>query len=310
MTDSPDHDESRLYLPSLCVVSVEARKCAGLSDAARIYLGELWVFANKFGYVYASDEQLADMKGVGLRTIKRWHLELETNGFIRRDTSRSHVKTERGVEVRSKRKIYIFPHGSKKDAEGPKMAPRSEGPKMARIKEEPLKKEQEDSDAPGPSAHRRQSEKEEPLTDGAFPSGNAAEPPEPKTPKAPRQSSGPSTLSTEGQRKRGCSAKPNPPSGDFPGGGVSKTPSKKLPANGAVTPEEKLKSDMLAAGCDKAFVREAFRDYTYEAILETAKAVSKRFKGKKKDAPIESVGAYFRRVLEGKAKKGGLTPRG
>ena len=108
-----------LYLPKYCLVPLEARLNNKLSEAAKIYLGELNVLSNRYGYWRGSDEELAEMKDVTVRTILRWHAELEKHGFIRRDTWKEHSKVEgqKGIRIETKRKIYIVEEPSKKHIE-------------------------------------------------------------------------------------------------------------------------------------------------------------------------------------------------
>jgi len=156
-----DKNNSTLYLPSLCVVPIEARRDKTLTDAAKIYLGELNVLAQGYGYCWASDENLAQMKGVCLRTIKNWHKELDDGGYITRDTWRSHVMSpETGkLELKTKRKIYVTHSDSKNLSEGQKIAlrcegqnsaPRIEGQNSALIKKEPLNTKQENNNEAKP----------------------------------------------------------------------------------------------------------------------------------------------------------------
>lgn len=122
-----------LYLPKYCIVPLAAREDKTLNDSAKIYLGEINVLTNKFGYCCATDEQLSEMKDCSVRTIKNWHTELEKRGFIRRDTWREHYKNPNGcgVLVRSKRKLYVIEDPSNNVSEGQKAAPHSEGQKAA-----------------------------------------------------------------------------------------------------------------------------------------------------------------------------------
>ena len=153
-----------LYLPKFCIVPLAARLDKTLSDSAKIYLGELNALTNKFGYCWASDERLAEMKEVSVRTIKNWHKDLEDRGFIKRDTWTEHVKDpEKGILVRKKRKIYIFDGGSNNvsevqnsapRSEGQNSAPRSEGQNSALIKQEPLNQEHKNNNTPQPQVEK------------------------------------------------------------------------------------------------------------------------------------------------------------
>ena len=75
-----------LELPSTCIIPAFVRSNKNLPDAAKIYYGELFVLASKFGYCFATDEQLSKMKEVSIGTIERWNLLLEDEGLINRCT--------------------------------------------------------------------------------------------------------------------------------------------------------------------------------------------------------------------------------
>lgn len=123
-----------LYLPKFCIIPLAARLDNDLPDAAKIYLGELNALTNKHGYCWASDDELAKMKGVSEKTIQRWHSALEEKGFIRRDTWKEHYTDPKkaGVLIKTKRKIFIIDSpDSNKVAEGTKMSPHCEGTKMS-----------------------------------------------------------------------------------------------------------------------------------------------------------------------------------
>jgi len=154
-----NNKSKKLYLPRFCIVPLQARLDKSLNDAAKIYLGELNALSNKFGYCYASDEQLAEMKQVSVRTIERWNKDLQERGFLIRDTTHTHVKTEKGVEVRKSRKMYVIENPSNKVAEPPDLSVRSVPPnlsvrsvptKMAVINKEPLNQEHNNNRPPPP----------------------------------------------------------------------------------------------------------------------------------------------------------------
>ena len=152
MTDQSAETEKLLHLPKFCIVPLEARLDHTLTDSAKIYLGEINVLTNKHGYCWASNEQLAKMKGVSVTTIKNWNRELKKRGFLEIDSWKEHVKEQgaKGLRIRSKRKIYVIEEPSKNVYEGQKSAPRSEGQKSAPIKEEPLIFEEENNNAAAP----------------------------------------------------------------------------------------------------------------------------------------------------------------
>lgn len=151
-----------LYLPKFCIVPLEARllPAKDLPDSAKIYLGELNVLCNEHGYCWASDEELALMKKVSIRTIQNWHTCLEKLGFISRDTWKEHIKVEgvKGVQVRTKRKIYInetpsqSKNNSKKDADPQPAASRSDPQRTACINKQHLNPSSKEQDLERDSA--------------------------------------------------------------------------------------------------------------------------------------------------------------
>jgi len=97
-----------LDLPYVASIPYKVQIHETLSFAAKLYFGQIVPLAVKHGYMYATDEQLSEMKGVSTRTIARYHLELEEAGFIYRDTENVPVKGEDGkFSWVKKRKIYI-----------------------------------------------------------------------------------------------------------------------------------------------------------------------------------------------------------
>ncbi len=110
ISEDSSFNESKLYLPKYCVVPLAVREDRSIPDAAKIYLGEINVLTNKFGYVFASDEALAEMKGVSIKTIERWNNLLEKKGYIKRETEKIHYRGDgqKGVLVRTARKIFIL----------------------------------------------------------------------------------------------------------------------------------------------------------------------------------------------------------
>jgi hypothetical protein len=114
--------KSKLFLPKHCIIPLRARLDKNIPDSAKIYLGEINVLANLFGYLTYSDQDLADMKEKSLRTIEKWHEKLEKNGHIRKEVIKKHIKTEKGVEVRTERKLFIVDTDLKNVSEPKKSA--------------------------------------------------------------------------------------------------------------------------------------------------------------------------------------------
>jgi hypothetical protein len=100
--------ETHLELPFFANIPYNVQIDESLSDGAKIYFGQIIGLAKKFGYMWATDDQLAEMKKVSRRTIERWNSELEQAGFIRRETQNVPVKGPDNVfSWVKKRKIYF-----------------------------------------------------------------------------------------------------------------------------------------------------------------------------------------------------------
>ena len=99
-------EDTNLYLPHYCILEVAIRECQEVCESAKIYFGELSVLNSKRKYIPYTDEQLAKMKGVGLRTIKRWHIELEKAGFIIRKT-KNVLTPDKKCQWKKERRIYL-----------------------------------------------------------------------------------------------------------------------------------------------------------------------------------------------------------
>lgn len=146
-------DSKKLFRPKYCLVPLAARTNPNIPAKAQIYLGELNILTNEYGYCWASDEQLAEMQGVSLRTIEGWHKILEDEGFIKRDTYRKHEVNDetKKLEIRTERKIYVIdtpsnnlsePQKTAVPCDPQKIAGRCDPQKSAGITIEPLTKEQ------------------------------------------------------------------------------------------------------------------------------------------------------------------------
>ncbi|PWU06770.1 MAG: hypothetical protein C5B43_01270 [Verrucomicrobia bacterium] len=100
--------ENHLELPYIAVIPYNVQIDTRLSDSAKLYYGQIIAFAKKTGYMWATDQQLADMKGVSKRSIERWNHELESAGHIKRVTANVPVKAKNGdFGWIKKRKIYF-----------------------------------------------------------------------------------------------------------------------------------------------------------------------------------------------------------
>ena len=100
--------ENNLDLPYIAIIPYHVQADTSISDAAKLYFGQTVQLAKKTGYMWATDEQLAEMKGVSKRSIERWNNELEKAGHIRRVTGNYPVKNPDGsFSWIKKRKIYF-----------------------------------------------------------------------------------------------------------------------------------------------------------------------------------------------------------
>lgn len=113
-----------LDLPHNAIIPYSVQIDKNLSDAAKIYYGQIMGLAKKEGYIYATDDQLAEMKGVSVRNIERWNMQLEKCGHLRRITHNEfHYDKEDKKQWRKHRKIFLCnPCFKEKIAEPPKMA--------------------------------------------------------------------------------------------------------------------------------------------------------------------------------------------
>lgn len=100
--------KSELSLPYVAHMPYKVQ-ISDISDAAKIYYAQITGLAVKYGYIFATDEQLAKMKSTSVRNIERWNLEIERAGFIRRETFNrpSRLSKEEKIEWKKVRKIYI-----------------------------------------------------------------------------------------------------------------------------------------------------------------------------------------------------------
>lgn len=95
-----------------------------ISDSVKVYYGQLRSLANKFGYVFASDLYLSEMKRIPIRTIQYWNMKLEKAGHIRREIKMVCDRNAKGVTFWKKtRKIYIDENFQKNIAEPQRIAP-------------------------------------------------------------------------------------------------------------------------------------------------------------------------------------------
>jgi hypothetical protein len=109
----------QLDLPFNAIIPYHVQADENISDAAKIYFGQITGLAVRCGYIWATDEQLSEMKKVSIRNIQRWNKELEDGGFIVRETQNYPVKQEDGAfQWIKKRKIFVTPAFSREKKVG------------------------------------------------------------------------------------------------------------------------------------------------------------------------------------------------
>jgi len=75
---------------------------------AKVHYSCLVGLANKFGYCWATDEELSHMQEVSIRQIQRWNKSLEDNGYISKKVISKQYRDDKGRSLWKKtRKIYI-----------------------------------------------------------------------------------------------------------------------------------------------------------------------------------------------------------
>lgn len=116
-------ENNSLQMPYLCTIPNAVLCCESLPANAKIHFGCLAGLAQRNGYCWATDIQLAEMHGVSVSQIVRWHDKLEAENFIKRETENvSYRDSEGRLLWKKKRKIYVGDGFSKKDCETSKNA--------------------------------------------------------------------------------------------------------------------------------------------------------------------------------------------
>ncbi len=99
---------SQLDLPYIAVIPYAIQSDEDLPDSVKIYFGQLTGLASKYGYVWATDENLSIMKNTSKRNIERWNKTLEDAGYITRETKNVPKEQEDGKwGWEKKRKIFV-----------------------------------------------------------------------------------------------------------------------------------------------------------------------------------------------------------
>ena len=150
-----EYEEGKLYLPTFALIPYEVLIDSDISDAAKIFFGELQALAHKHGYCWASDEALAEMKDVDMRTIQRWLAMLETKGHVLRETaSITYRDKENNLLWKQARKIYIGTAVSKRNSDPDKNVGINDPDKNVRIlKEESLREKSLKQETPVPCSN-------------------------------------------------------------------------------------------------------------------------------------------------------------
>ena len=97
-----------LEFPYLAAIPYKIMSDKNLCPNAKLHFGCLAGLSKREGYCWATDEQLAEMHGVQLRQIQRWHKELEDRGHIfRKNENRPYRDENNKLLWKKERKIYV-----------------------------------------------------------------------------------------------------------------------------------------------------------------------------------------------------------
>ena len=72
-----------LDFPDLAIIPYKIYSNKNIEPNAKLHFGCLLELSKKEGFYCATNKQFADMHGVTIRQIRRWHKSLEENGFIK-----------------------------------------------------------------------------------------------------------------------------------------------------------------------------------------------------------------------------------
>lgn len=111
-------ESGKLEFPYVSLIPYKIMSAKCLCPNAKLHYGCLAALSKKEGYCWASDEQLAEMHGVKVRVIQKWHEKLENLGFIYRETKSISYRNEAGKLLwTKKRKIWTDLAFSQKNCE-------------------------------------------------------------------------------------------------------------------------------------------------------------------------------------------------
>lgn len=99
----------KLELPYLATIPYSVQSDDTISDAAKVFFGQITGLSVKYGYLWATNAQFAEMKKTSQTNIERWLRLLEKGGHIRRETKNIARQSTAGKwGFVSTRKIYIL----------------------------------------------------------------------------------------------------------------------------------------------------------------------------------------------------------
>ena len=102
--------EFELHIPFMSSLPSSMACDDAIPDVAKIYFSQLLTLSTKYGYCWATDQQLAKMKNTSVKNIERWNKILSDNGHIMRKTKNEMVKSKTGGSDKwiKRRKIYCI----------------------------------------------------------------------------------------------------------------------------------------------------------------------------------------------------------
>ena len=128
----------KLYLPHWCIIPEEIKNDDSISDAEKIFFGDLTVLSNEKGFCWGKDEEFAELKKKSIRTIQRFFENLENNGYILREVIQiSYRSIDGALRWKKDRKIWVGKAKLKKFPNTTKMADTSNSVEKQKFKKFP-----------------------------------------------------------------------------------------------------------------------------------------------------------------------------
>lgn len=105
----------QLECPYHAIIPYVVQVDKSISPSEKLFFGQIVGLSKKFGYIWATDEQLSQMVETPIDTIGKWLKNLENAGHIKRETEMEYLPNEKNNGIKrfiKKRKIYILEKGN------------------------------------------------------------------------------------------------------------------------------------------------------------------------------------------------------